>query len=169
MPANRKRNASLPSPHGMTKDEAKTDGTIRHCLDNEGMEIDDNRRTHAYHTVRTYLPRPLLTSSYRHATTDIEEVLFRFRPTLSCRLSSACEPHIIPRPQVGGRAGSHRFARGGRRRNPPASNLFARSLTAFVRYRHDVCLLRDGRRDGTAEREARTSDGTGDGMRNGTS
>lgn len=36
MPANRKRNASLPAPHGMTKDEEGTDdGMTCSCLDDE--------------------------------------------------------------------------------------------------------------------------------------
>lgn len=33
-----------------------------------------------------------------------------FRPTPSCELSPACGPHIIPRPQAGGRANRYRLA-----------------------------------------------------------
>lgn len=110
----------------------------------------------------------MLASSYKPAIADIEEAPFGFRPTPSCRLPLTCVPQIFPRPQVGGRAGSHRFARGGRRRNPPASNLFARSLTAFVRYRHDACLLTGRTTERRTKRENRTRNGTTGGTMNGT-
>ena len=60
-------------------------------------------------------------------------ILFLFRPTPSRRLSPACGPQIIPRPQVGGRADRYRFTCGRRRRDPPASNhiSFAHSLRSF--------------------------------------
>lgn len=98
----------------------------------------------------------------------IEEFPFRFRPTPSCQFSLACRPQMFPRPQVGGRAGSHRFARCGRRCNPPASNRPARSLTPFVRYRHDACLLTERTTKRRTEREARTNDGVKDETRDGT-
>lgn len=59
-------------------------------------------------------------------------ILFLFRPTPSCRLSPACLPQIIPRPQVGGRADRYRFACGRRRHNPLVSHR-ARPLSHAVR------------------------------------
>lgn len=76
--------------------------------------------------------------------TDTEETIFRFRPTPSCRLS------LTRRLQILGRAGSHRFAQGERRCDPPASNRPTRSLTAFVSCRHDS-LLTNGTSDGTTD------------------
>lgn len=59
---------------------------------------------------------------------------FSFRPTPSCLLFLSCEPQIIPRPQVGGRADRYQFAVAG---DDTIRSLLAapvRSLTLFVRY-----------------------------------
>lgn len=61
-------------------------------------------------------------------------ISFSFRPTPSCRFSFACEPHIIPRPQVGGRASRYRFAAASGDTVRPLPALLVRSLTMFVRY-----------------------------------
>lgn len=68
-------------------------------------------------------------------------ISFSFRPTPSCRLSPTCLLQIIPRPQVGGRASSHWFAVAGGDAIRLLLIASPRSLTAFVRYRHDACLL----------------------------
>lgn len=72
---------------------------------------------------------------------------FSFRPTPSCRLSPACGPQIIPRPQVGGRADRYRFSCGRRRRDPPASNhiSFALSRCSFAIARSCPFLLASAR------------------------
>lgn len=90
----------------------------------------------------------------------IEEFPFRFRPTPSCQFSLACRSQMFPRPQVGGCVSSHLFARCGLRRNPPASNRPARSLTPFVRYRHDACLLTEWATGRRTKRETGRANGT---------
>ena len=117
----------------------------------------------AYHTVRTYLPRShiRITSTRRCRYGGSP---FLISPAPSCRLSLICSLQMFPRPQVGGRAYLHRFAWGGRRRNPPASNHHARSLTAFVRYRHDTCLLTE-RMAGRDKRDEKNQDERRDGRR----
>lgn len=61
-------------------------------------------------------------------------LLFILRPTPSCRLFPACEPHIIPRPQVGGRAGRYRLAIAGGDTIYLLPAVPVRSLTTFVLY-----------------------------------
>ena len=99
---------------------------------------------------------------------DMRENPFGFRPTPSCRLPLIRLPHIFPRPQVGGRAGSYRLARAGGDAIHLLLIASPRSLTAFVRYRHDVCLLTGRTTKRRTKRENRTRNGTTGGTMNGT-
>ena len=71
---------------------------------------------------------------------------------------------MVPRPQVGGRAGLYRLARAGGDAIHLLLIASPRSLTAFVRYRHDACLLTE-RMAGRDKRDEKNQDERRDGRR----
>lgn len=73
-------------------------------------------------------------------------ISFSFRPTPSCLLFLSCEPQIIPRPQVGGRANRRSISDCGRLRNQPAfrHTSSAHSRCSFAIARSCSLLLGSG-------------------------
>ena len=129
-----------------------------------GGATNDNRGLTHTTSLGHILPAPLLASSHKPAIADTEETPFGFRPTPSCQLFPAYLPQIFPRPQVGGRAGSYRLARAGGDAIRLLLIASPRSLTAFVRYRHDACLLTE-RMAGRDKRDEKNQDERRDGRR----
>lgn len=145
----------------MTKDEEGTGyETTCSCLDDVKRQWTiDGERTHT--TLRGHI-FPVFSCLPHHIDLLLpiwRKPFFGFRPTPSCQFSLACRPQMFPRPPGRGMRQFSSVRTGGRRRNPPASNHHARSLTPFVRYRHDACLLRNGRRGD--ERNEKPGRGTG--------
>ena len=160
----------------MTKDEARTDdGTACPCLDDDwDGATDDSRRTYAYHTVGTYLSYFFYMS---FAAFFITSTSYRRYDGIPFPISPDPLPPTPPMPAClnyspAPRSGDAPTDIGSHGRVATQSSCFqssCRSLTPFVRYRNDACLL-TGRTTGRrTERETRTRNRTMDGTRGGTS
>ena len=147
----------------MTKDEEGTDDeTTCSCLDDEETATDDNRRTNAYHIVRTYLACPLLASSHQPAHCRYKGSPFLISPDpLPPALLYLLASYIPPPPGRGTRR-LISVSTSGRRRNPPASNRIA-TLTHCVRSLSARCLLANGSDDGATDETRKPDEERDDG------